>query len=706
MTPEIEQFIERAEYCQRDIRKLATMLPTDDAVIDQWMEETVRLGDIDRFQCFVAAALHAGRKLDARHLEAGVEFCAGQNALGCMAWKMEGDVAKYLMRAVLTERLPIVVEVNTLYVIAAWCVAFRNSEFPPELVPATRRAIRDKNLPWQCSIPLYGVAGMTKDDQLMAMIGDLIKMGNKKVHPGRMKEMTTSHLPICRGPMIDTVPIGAKIVSSDGGPVRREANKVGRNERCPCGSGKKYKQCCIGKDPGEEDESAKEPLQLLRQAMAEAETDRLRPYISQQQLRTATFQETLRWDVQKIPQSLLPEYFVKLAGFGYFAEAVHRLELLPRTGTYTDNWLFCWNVVCFWITRAGHRDLLKRMFNLVPDDFEEDMPLDTRLLLADEDPAKCWKILEECTLEALQTDDTSDLVNFSSYLLNSKAKLLGIFVARSLIPMVDKGEAAKVLASINEVRDKLNLPADEPYEDILDNRLTEQTDTPADTAKLEAAQRSLEAKAREVRELKESLHELNRQIELREKKTATQTPQAQPEKVDERALAELRRKVDGLKSALKQRHNERNDLRRELQKAHEDLEELQSKSATSAPATTEEADEEESLFLPADENAQQPIRLIDFPKKFEETLNGYPRHVGRAAMVMIGRLAAGEPAAFVGMVKLKACPELLRQRIGSDYRLLFRLTENHVQIVDLINRKDLFKRLKTLGSNPWYKLFQ
>jgi preprotein translocase subunit SecA len=26
--------------------------------------------------------------------------------------------------------------------------------------------------------------------------------------------------------------------------VRRTAPKVGRNDPCPCGSGKKYKQCC------------------------------------------------------------------------------------------------------------------------------------------------------------------------------------------------------------------------------------------------------------------------------------------------------------------------------------------------------------------------------------------------------------------------------------------------------------------------------
>jgi len=31
---------------------------------------------------------------------------------------------------------------------------------------------------------------------------------------------------------------------NDGQPVRREGPKVGRNDPCPCGSGKKYKQCC------------------------------------------------------------------------------------------------------------------------------------------------------------------------------------------------------------------------------------------------------------------------------------------------------------------------------------------------------------------------------------------------------------------------------------------------------------------------------
>ena len=30
-------------------------------------------------------------------------------------------------------------------------------------------------------------------------------------------------------------------------PVKREGPKVGRNDPCPCGSGKKFKKCCLNK---------------------------------------------------------------------------------------------------------------------------------------------------------------------------------------------------------------------------------------------------------------------------------------------------------------------------------------------------------------------------------------------------------------------------------------------------------------------------
>ncbi|WP_304683174.1 SEC-C metal-binding domain-containing protein, partial [uncultured Clostridium sp.] len=37
---------------------------------------------------------------------------------------------------------------------------------------------------------------------------------------------------------------GAKIGSDIDRTVRNDGPKVGRNDPCPCGSGKKYKNCC------------------------------------------------------------------------------------------------------------------------------------------------------------------------------------------------------------------------------------------------------------------------------------------------------------------------------------------------------------------------------------------------------------------------------------------------------------------------------
>jgi uncharacterized protein YecA (UPF0149 family) len=34
-------------------------------------------------------------------------------------------------------------------------------------------------------------------------------------------------------------------IHANGHPYHRSEPKVGRNEKCPCGSGKKYKLCCL-----------------------------------------------------------------------------------------------------------------------------------------------------------------------------------------------------------------------------------------------------------------------------------------------------------------------------------------------------------------------------------------------------------------------------------------------------------------------------
>jgi SEC-C motif domain protein len=46
---------------------------------------------------------------------------------------------------------------------------------------------------------------------------------------------------------IDGEWIYTKAVRQGPAPIKAAAAKVGRNDPCPCGSGKKYKQCCLAK---------------------------------------------------------------------------------------------------------------------------------------------------------------------------------------------------------------------------------------------------------------------------------------------------------------------------------------------------------------------------------------------------------------------------------------------------------------------------
>lgn len=51
-----------------------------------------------------------------------------------------------------------------------------------------------------------------------------------------------------RGPMAAAAQGGGEREDGRGVTVRREGRKVGRNDPCPCGSGKKYKKCCLEKE--------------------------------------------------------------------------------------------------------------------------------------------------------------------------------------------------------------------------------------------------------------------------------------------------------------------------------------------------------------------------------------------------------------------------------------------------------------------------
>ncbi|MCX8118549.1 MAG: preprotein translocase subunit SecA [Desulfobacterota bacterium] len=66
-----------------------------------------------------------------------------------------------------------------------------------------------------------------------------------------VKELKAKRRPtfiLSRGPMAIAAQAGGETEDGRGVTVRREGKKVGRNDPCPCGSGKKYKKCCLMKE--------------------------------------------------------------------------------------------------------------------------------------------------------------------------------------------------------------------------------------------------------------------------------------------------------------------------------------------------------------------------------------------------------------------------------------------------------------------------
>ncbi len=165
---------------------------------------------------------------------------------------------------------------------------------------------------------------------------------------------------------------------------------------------------------------------------------------------------------------------------------------------------------------------------------------------------------------------------------------------------------------------------------------------------------------------------------------------------DAAALRELREKVREQKSTIRETHDERSQLLRELGQVYTELKALRKEQAKAPAPAQEHLPVEDDLLLPDEVENAQPPRLIEFPRRFQDTLLHLPRQIGRAALTLCGRLAAGDPSAYSGVVRLKAAPDVLRVRVGMDHRMLFRLLPETVQIVDLINRRDLEKRIRSL----------
>ena len=91
----------------------------------------------------------------------------------------------------------------------------------------------------------YRMEGMDMFEEMTANIKyDVVKILLNIRKQGEFKRQETAKITNAALEAINSVDGGKSINVNDNQPIRNEGPKIGRNDPCPCGSGKKYKNCC------------------------------------------------------------------------------------------------------------------------------------------------------------------------------------------------------------------------------------------------------------------------------------------------------------------------------------------------------------------------------------------------------------------------------------------------------------------------------
>ena len=689
-----DQLLDRAQecrFCQSDLKALQKDLPANDDQLDQLFGEAIERQDEVAFTNILLAALDMERPVDARHLAGGAVLLPDPAFLAALTMRSTGDAASALVEAVSRGGMGHEREAAALLMGAKWSSERDEGTASRKLVSRARilcRQAAGNPLAWAL---LAGLAELIGDDSMKATLG-----GDDPLWAAA-RELSEGFIERAGEPVLQLVPEKPEPLRKSGYTVRRAVARVGRNDPCPCGSGKKYKKCCINKDQERLSRSSDIPGVTVEELRRSPER-----HLTERRLLDMRSYELARLDASLVRSDLHYLLADRLLLYGEADAAVRLFETVGFRPELED----AWEGAVERVTHEARRDLLERLVTVQQSSgiAAEPLELGARLLLADE-TSEALEMIEQSIRKAIETDNVPALVDMSYDLLNSQVPMLGILVARSVLPITNGFDASMLLEELLTVRDELFLAPTDPFEEVLDYLYLEDAHTDHEESKESTRVRArLEEKRTETIALKNQLAKLQTELERREAASARlpETDAATSEQAvrpvePEPEVLELRAKVKSLKVDLKQRHTERNSLRNELRTVRQDLAELKNTPVDSPPKedAVSEADEE-SMLLEEQFMGSQPVRTPSYPERFRRDLDNAPEHVARQALRLIGKLAAGDGSAFRGSKQLRRRHEVLRQRVGQHHRLLFRLHDDVLEIVALINRRDLERTIKRL----------
>ena len=689
--PEVAQSLASASFDQDGVGKIVALLPDDDAALHGWLVAKAEELNEREFSLLCAAAEMAGRVLPAsllpRMLALGVDYWI----LAKLAWRMEADVTEQLLEGLEMNRTSGQLRSMALFVAAAWWMEHRKeAPLPPQIVHSAIELMKfDLD-----EVTIYRLSALAthigqENAKEMATAGKRHRHF-KVPYPESVQDTLRGFKRPFEKMLPEREPRG-----SGGSTQRRASEKVGRNEPCRCGSGKKYKNCCEKEDLKRRSDSS--PIPGVTRSELEAD-----PHLGldRQRLKAMTRTQLLTLEPARITDDLEIAYLLALGDHKCCDRIVEAYETWGGPAKMGN----VWSHMLQYLMWSWRPDLARRMVKVAPAEgagYFLAAP-DVRLLLVGDDPALFLKEMEALAKEVLESGSLEGLQELVWAVNSSPYRALSILLLRGLLPICEDEDIQQNYDAILRVRAKLGLGPDDAFSQWMNDEALRKA-REHENEPMQEAQDKLARIAKQARQATEDNARLERELRLLKKQSRVQEPETQtshhPDEETQRKIRTLNADKKHAQALAREKGEAELAARKELEKLTRENEEL--KAAANGGRAAEGEDEEEAGDFVV--TGKQPVRLLAFPKDFRLTLANYKSHVARAAMNRLGRMAAGEAAAFDKLKAIVALPGVLEARISDRYRLFFSLLPTCVRVVDLIYRPEMEAKIehyKVAGLPP------
>jgi hypothetical protein len=657
----------------------------------QLVEEALRGGEAHAATVLAFATIAAKAPLEARVVRALLPDVEATEHVGPLVFAASGDTVELLVGFLEDGRGGTDREALALLLLA---LALGGAKAPDAAVRHARKLAR-RYMSSTAQTLLGAAAARLGDADLASLAAKDVKLATKNKRTIEETIATAKRAPL------DALAsaAGARVIALD--YTVRKQSTAGRNDPCPCGSGKKYKKCCALKDetavvdsPRIEDAALHpEQASALRPAqLAKLDASRL-----SEQTWLAAFDRALVYREWELAERM-------------FADAAKRPDLAPHVPKLRVAMLHE-------AYEARNREVAERVFARLPPEEAALDALEMAFLRGEPD---LLARIEQAAHAALRTEDDGAASIELGFALLRHSPALGILVARGAMHERRTNDCQILLEAMEDARDRLLLPPFEPWWDFYEGMIEsaeERDEQVALTAKQQKLADELKRAKLEKRRATAELTKLKQRLDELDAAQAEEAPKARPTKarpeaekpaapgvvaaaaVDakiEEERRQLRAKVAELRRIVAEGQEERRELRKKLVEAAEEEESKATPTAPRASAGQDDADEraldDDAIDTPRD------VLVPRFSDRAAKALGALDPTAADAALALVAALAAGRPNAWSGTKHLTKVRSVMSARAGLYHRILFALEDRALVVLDVVPRKDLEQAVTRLAA--------